>query len=224
MQLIKTILADDQRIFIEGLKSVLIEKSPLPIQIEAVAYNGDHLLSLLRQKKADLLIFDLNLPEKDGLEVLKHVRKERIAIRVLALSRYDDPKIVKTAFKSGVDGYILKDKHVDELFTAISELMSGNTYIGKGVSLNKLQPARVDARVSNKTSSFQDGFVKRHNLTKREVEILRLITEALSNKEIARELFISDQTVSVHRKNIMRKLGVSNTAALIKTAFDNSLI
>ncbi len=222
MQTVKTILADDQCIFIEGLKAVLHKKSSLPIDVVDCAFNGKELMEIVRRESADLLILDLKLPEKDGLEVLKILRKERVPIQVLILSRYDDPKIVKTAFKYGADGYILKDKNVTELFTAIREVLAGNTFIGEGVNLHKLSARRFNGKPV--TAVFQDSFVKRHKLTKREVEILRLITDALSNKEIARELYISDQTVSVHRKNIMRKLGVSNTAALIKTAYDNSLV
>jgi DNA-binding NarL/FixJ family response regulator len=224
MQTVKTILADDQCIFIEGLKAVLYKKSSLPIDVVDCAFNGKELMEIVRRESADLLILDLKLPEKDGLEVLKILRKERVPIQVLILSRYDDPKIVKTAFKYGADGYILKDKNVTELFTAIREVLAGNTFIGEGVSVHKLSARRFNGKPATAASVFQDSFVKRHKLTKREVEILRLITEALSNKEIARELYISDQTVSVHRKNIMRKLGVSNTAALIKTAYDNSLV
>ncbi len=223
MQNVKTILADDQCIFIEGLKAVLHKKSSLSIDVVDCAFNGKELMDIIRRESADLLILDLKLPEKDGLEVLKILRKERVPIQVLILSRYDDPKIVKTAFKYGADGYILKDKNVTELFTAIQEVLAGNTFIGEGVNLHKLSARRFNGKPAA-AYVFQDSFVKRHKLTKREVEILRLITEALSNKEIARELYISDQTVSVHRKNIMRKLGVSNAAALIKTAYDNSLV
>ena len=224
MLLVKTILADDQRIFIEGLKAVLSECSSSLFEVKAVAFNGRELIQKLRQRSADLLILDLNLPEKDGLEVVRYIRKEHIPIRVLALSRYSDPKIIKMAFKYGVDGYILKNKNVAELFTAVKEVLSGNTFVGEGVSFYQINSRRVNGVPVNKTYAFQDSFVKRHHLTKRELEILRLITEAFSNKEIAKELFISDQTVSVHRKNIMRKLGVSNTAALIRTAYDNSLV
>lgn len=221
MQTVQTILADDQRIFIEGLKAVLHDKSPFPINVVSCVFNGRELLHTLRRQPADLLILDLKLPEKDGLEVLKILHKDCLPTSVLILSRYDDPKIIKMAFKYGADGYILKDKNVGELFTAIREVLAGNTFTGEGVSFYKKRARNGNGQASY---AFQDSFVKRHNLTKREMEILQLITEALSNKEIARELFISDQTVSVHRKNIMRKLGVSNTAALMKTAYDNSLV
>lgn len=225
MQKIRTILADDQHIFITGLKKVLTEEAPFPCDIIATAFDGHELLRIVQREKADLLILDLNLPGKDGLEVLKELKKASASLRILVLSRYDDSKIIKSAFKTGIDGYILKDKNVSELFTAMQEVLNGHTFIGDGVvfySRRQSRPKRGGG--CSNTYAFQDSFLKKHHLTKRETEVLRLITEALSNKEIAEHLFISDQTVSVHRKNIMRKLGVSNTAALIKTAYEHSLV
>lgn len=224
MQIIKAILADDQHIFIEGLKTVLCENPNPQFKIVGIAYDGRDLIRQLQCREADLLILDLNLPNKDGLEVLKYIRKKRLPVDSLVLSRYNDPKIIKSAFKAGADGYILKNRNVEELFEAIREVYSGNTFIGEGVAFHGALPRCGQENGGLKAFAFQDGFIQRFHLTKRELEILGLIAEALSNKEIAKELYISDQTVSVHRKNIMRKLGVSNTAALIKTAYDNSLV
>lgn len=224
MNVIKAILADDQRIFIEGLKTVFQQRMSPRIEVTGVAFDGEQLLELIRRQPADLLILDLNLPKHDGLEILDMLCRSGKGIRKLVLSRYDEPKIVKSAFKAGVDGYILKDRTVEELFAAIRDIMAGHTFVGDGVSFHESRPRRRNGRPNGLVPSFQDTFVRKYHLTKREMEILRLITDALSNKEIAKTLFISDQTVSVHRKNIMRKLGVSNTAALIKTAFENSLV
>lgn len=224
MPCIRTILADDQCIFVEGLKSVLQRSRNFRFDVLAEAFNGRDLIRMARKHPAELLILELNLPDKDGLDVIAQVRKERLPLKLLVLSRYDEPRIIKSAFKAGVDGYILKDKGVDELFFAIGEVMTGNTFLGEGVGLyDHPNGSTINGRHSQRFA-FEDGFIKKHNLTKRETEILRLITEAMSNKEIAKELFISDQTVSVHRKNIMRKLGVSNTAALIKTAYENCMV
>ncbi len=225
MQSIKTILADDQQIFITGLKKVLTEEAPFPCDIIATAFDGCELLRTVQRENADLLILDLNLPGKDGLEVLRELKNANASLRVLVLSRYDDPKIIKSAFKFGGDGYILKDKNIGELFTAMEAVLSGHTFVGNGVAFHSRQPTRsTNGQASSGTYIFEDSFLKKHHLTKRETEVLRLIAEALSNKEIAQRLFISDQTVGVHRKNIMRKLGVSNTAALVKTAYDHCLV
>ncbi|MCB0588265.1 MAG: response regulator transcription factor [Phaeodactylibacter sp.] len=224
MKIFRTIIADDHTIFLEGLKNVL-RRYPRDMQFHVVgeATNGSQLITLLKHKPADLLIFDLNMPEKDGLEVLQFIHHSRINILTLALTMYESPKIVRSAFKAGVDGYVLKDRGIEPLFAGIREIASGNTYVSEGISLaNGIARPKAAARHSRYLPN--DRFVKKHSLTKRELEILQLITQALSNKEIAKALFISDQTVSVHRKNIMRKLGVSNTAGLVKIAFDNSLV
>lgn len=222
MQHVNVVIADDHQLFIAGLKSMLRDVDGYEIDLVDVAHTGEELLGILKASAPDLLILDLNMPERDGLDVLESIRGQYNGLKILALTMYDESKIVKSAFKSGVDGYVLKSTGKEELLRAISEVLEGKTYLGKGVSLNSILEGA--SRKSDSAFQFEDRFIKKYNLTKREIEILRLISLALSNKEIAKELFISDQTVSVHRKNIMRKLGVSNTAGLIKLAYDHSLI
>ena len=224
VQTVKTVIADDHHLFIAGLRTILQTSDHFEFEILEVAHTGEELMEKLKRMAPELLILDLNMPERDGLDVLTAIRSHNKSLKILALTMYDDSKIVKSAFKSGVDGYVLKSAGKDELLEAINEIMLGNTYLGEGVRLNEVMATANGKTIRPKQSPFEDRFIKKYNLTKREIEILRLITQALSNKEIAKELFISDQTVSVHRKNIMRKLGVSNTAGLIKIAYDNSLI
>ncbi len=224
MQIIRTILADDHRIFVEGVKTVLSRSEKYRFDIVATAYNGEELLYLLRRNPADLLILELNLPDKDGLEIMNIIARERIPLRILALTIYDEPRIVKSALKNGVLGYILKDRDIQELFLAIDQVLSQQVFLGEGVHLAENNQPRSVVGKQQTDLHLEDRFIKKYNLTRRELEILRLITYAMSNKEIAKELYISDQTVSVHRKNIMRKLGVSNTAGLIKAAYDFSLV
>ena len=183
--------------------------------------NGNQAIELLESQRPDLALLDLNLPGKDGLEILQYIFKKKLPTKTLVLTMYSDPKVVRKALKSGAAGYLLKDQDAGELTSAIREVMRGKTYLGKGLS-EMVNSTKLMGRPSKET--YQDTFPKIHYLTKREAEILNLIAQAMSNKEIAQELFISDQTVSVHRKNIMRKLGVSNTAGLVKIAYDNSLI
>jgi len=232
MEIVRIVIADDHQLFIAGLKTILTREAEeeststeqATFEIVGIANDGERVIELLKEVPADLLMLDLNMPQRDGLDVISTIRGQYPELRILALTMYDDSKIVKSAFKSGVDGYVLKSSGMDELNEAISEVMEGRTFLGKGVRLNN---SVEQARSKNKNENqfpFEDRFIKKYNLTKREIEILKLITLALSNKEIAKELFISDQTVSVHRKNIMRKLSVSNTAGLLKIAYDNSLI
>lgn len=218
--LTKIIIAEDHPIFLEGLKAVLSKNPNRACEVIGTAVDGEELLVVMRENNADLVLLDMNMPNKDGIEVLAYMEKRKWKIPMIAVTMYDDPKIIRTAFKSGLDGYILKKNAVEELYKGIEEVLAGNTYMGKGVSLNSINKSKQDSN----QQKFEDRFMKKTNLTRRELEILYHISQALSNKEIADLLFISDQTVSVHRKNIMRKLGVSNTAGLLKTAYDNQLI
>jgi DNA-binding NarL/FixJ family response regulator len=174
---------------------------------------------MLRANQPDLLLMDLNLPETDGLKVLPEVKRGSSNTRVLVMTVFDDPRLVKAAFKAGADGYILKSGTKDELFHAIEEVIDGHTFVGRGVML-------VDQHNGHGSENGMPDkrFARKHGLTPREMEIMRFIGQAMNNKNISEKLYISDQTVSVHRKNIMRKLGVNNTASLIKIAFENNLV
>lgn len=214
-------IADDHPIFVEGLRSVLTaESNDYTYNIIGIARSGGDVLKTLRGAPPELLLLDLNLPEADGLKILPQARKEFPDLRIVVLTVYEDPKLVKAAFKGGTDGYILKTSGRDELFKGIAEVMLGNTFMGKGVEVT--DPTMRSAGVGKNV--YEDKFAKKNNLTRREMEVLRYIGQALNNKDISEKLYISDQTVSVHRKNIMRKLGVNSTASLIKIAYDNNLV
>jgi DNA-binding NarL/FixJ family response regulator len=214
-KILNVIIADDHQLFVESLRLLLHSTDAYHFNIIGVAYTGDELLNLLKVHKPDLLLLDINIPAKNGLEVLTEVKKGLKGTRILVLTMYDDPKIIKSAFDLKVDGYLLKNCGKDELLSAIETIMDGEVYIGKGVSV---------ANHQSETTSFEDIFQKKFSLTKRELEVLRFITQARNNGSIAKELYISEQTAAVHRKNIMRKIGVNSTAALIRVAYDNQLI
>ena len=220
MEKFKVVLVDDHLLFAEGMKSVLngIEE----VEAVYVAYNGRELFPLLFKTHPDLLLLDLNLVDENGLELIAKVKKEFPDTKIMVLTSYDDPKYVKQAFRNGVDGYMLKNAQKEDLVEGIKRILVGEIFFGKGVKL----PNTNSMNGLGQKSSFEadDRFVQKNNLTKREVEILGLIGEALSNKEIAEQLFISDQTVSVHKKNLMRKLGVNSTASLVKIAFQSRLV
>lgn len=222
---IRIILADHHQIFIEGLKVVLDRFPSFCFEVTGEVNTGNGLIKLMEQEEADLILMDMNLPDMDGLELVAILRDRKVRARIITLSTFDEPKIVKAAFKAGADGYILKSNHPQELYQAIRTVLSGQTYMSIGLSLTNDSGMHARFMQEGKlTVSYEDRFIKKFNLTKRELEVLKLVGQAMSNKEIARELYISDQTVSVHRKNIMRKLGVSSTASLIKISFENNLI
>jgi DNA-binding NarL/FixJ family response regulator len=167
----------------------------------------------------------MNLPDMDGMEVISQLKESGSSLRIITLSMYEESKIVKAAFKSGADGYLLKSNNINELYAAIDAVVLGNTYLGEGLSLTNRTGTHTRFMHEGKLSvDFSDRFVKKYKLTKREIEVLKLVALAMSNKDIARELYISDQTVSVHRKNIMHKVGVNSTASLVKMAYEHNLI
>ncbi|GAB4496030.1 MAG: response regulator transcription factor [Saprospiraceae bacterium] len=220
MRFLNILVADDHPIFVEGLQSVLSHPGgKFSYNIKGIARTGAQVTQLLHENHADLLLLDLNLPETDGLKILPSVKKGSANTRVLVMTMYDDPRVVKAAFKAGADGYMLKSGTKDELYHAIEEVIEGHTYIGKGLAL-------VESHYINGHDAISPDkrFAQTYGLTRREMEVMRYIGQALNNKDIAEKLFISDQTVSVHRKNIMRKLGVNNTASMIKMAFENNLV
>jgi DNA-binding NarL/FixJ family response regulator len=220
MRLLNVLLADDHPIFVEGLQAVLSKPgSKFACRINGIARTGSQVTEMMRIKQADLLLIDLNLPETDGLKMLPSLKRGHAQTRVLVMTMFDDPRLVKAAFKAGADGYMLKSGTQDELFHAIEAVVDGQTFLGHGVTLLEQRQSS-----GNDGSLVESHFARKHGLTRREMEIMRYIGQALNNKDIAEKLYISDQTVSVHRKNIMRKLGVNNTATLIKIAFENNLV
>lgn len=220
MRALDVLVADDHPIFVEGLQSVLAyPKGRYEYNIKGVARTGTQIADLVRDNCPDLLLLDLNLPDTDGLKLLPLVKRGEPNLRVLVMTVFDDPRLVKAAFRAGADGYMLKSGSKDELFHAIEEVLEGNTFIGKGIALSDNRPG-----VGADNGSPDRHFAHKYGLTRREIEIMRHIGQAMNNKEIADKLYISDQTVSVHRKNIMKKLGVNNTATLIRMAYEHNLV
>lgn len=218
MDRIRVLIADDHILFQEGLKVLLEAHLAYDFEIVGFANTGKELIGVLKSVRPDIIFLDLNMPSMDGLSALQYIKDWNSALKVIALTMYDDAKIIKKALSADVNGYVLKQYGIQEVINAVDAINKGERYIGKGITF------RDNKIVKGNQATFDDKFVRKYKLTKRELEILQLISQALSNKEIAKELFISDQTVSVHRKNIMRKLNVTNTAGLIKVAYMNSLI
>ena len=224
-QPIRIVLVDAHPIFIEGLKVVLSRTEEMAFEIVSEANTGNALLKHIESLEADLILLDMSLPDMDGLEVLNNLKSRGVKTKVITLSVYDEPKIVKSAFKAGTYGYVLKSNGLSEFFKAIRTVMDGETYMSVGLTLTNTTGMHTQFMHNGKlTSSFEDRFIKKFKLTKREIEVLKLVGQAMSNKEIAKELYISDQTVSVHRKNIMKKLDVNSTASLIKFSYEHNLI
>jgi two-component system NarL family response regulator len=220
MRLVKTLLGDNHQIFIEGLKTVLQNDPNYDHEIVGGTPSGQELLELWQEHEPDLLIMDLNLMDKNGLEVISRIRKKyRDSPCILVMTAHREPKILRAILDKGANGFLPKHKGEKELYEAIRNIFEGKIY--------KAEPAanggnKLLTEPGGQVAHISEGFIQKHQLTKREAQILQLISQAMSNKEIGRKLFISDQTVSVHRKNIMRKLGVRSTAGLMKMTYEHS--
>jgi DNA-binding NarL/FixJ family response regulator len=219
---INSVIVDVQSIFRAGLKALVSSTDSLNIDIRGEEDSAEGLLLYLHKNlDTQLVIMDLNLPDTDGMELIPLIKKQFKSVKILVMTSYSDYKFVGQSLKNGADGYILKSNEPEHLSQGIKDVMDDKTYIAPGLHITPPNGKRLS---NGKKSIYEDRFVIKQKLTPREQEVLELITEAKNNKEIAKELFISDQTVGVHRKNIMRKLGVKNTINLIKFAFENQLV
>ncbi len=202
------LIADDHQLFLDGLK--LIFSNNDRYKIIAEANNGEDVLKALKTMPVDIAILDMNMPKPNGMELAKIIKKEYPDCKVIILSMYGEEAFMTESMKIGVSAYLLKNAGREELLLAISEVLRSNTYISK------------ELRSTKELSS--DHFVKSLSLTKREIEIISLLAKEKSSQEIADELFLSIYTVNTHRKNILHKLGIKNSAGLVKFAIDNNLI
>ncbi len=218
-QPITLFIADDHNLFVDSLVIALQQQSSVPVKILGTASNGENLLIQLQSKMPDILLLDLNMPVMNGLDVIPVLKLEYPRLRVIVVTKYSDPKFVRECLQvHNVSGYILKTSGFEELLQGVIQVYMGQSYISKGLQLYpKDLPEEEEVQV------FDEMFLAKYNLTRRELEILGLIAQAKSNAEIADGLFISPQTVGAHRKNIMRKLNISSTAGLVRFAIENQL-
>lgn len=220
---VRTVLADQQKMFVEGIQAIINDMKHPMIKIVGMAYSREELDNFL-EMPVDLLITEINMGETEGLSYLKSLRNNLPYTRIIVLSSYGDSAIVREAFISGVDGYVLKSNHSLEIFQCIDAVLEGKTYMADGLRLAPDFDRKKKAVQTEKRKMMEDRFLLKQKLTKREKQILSMIVQWKNNKTIAQELYISDQTVSAHRKRIMKKFGVSNTMNLIKFTLDNELV
>ncbi len=203
--MIKLIIADDHQLLIEGLISVLSEVEGI-ILLEPVN-DGKQLINSLRSNPADMVLLDLNMPNKDGIKTLEVLKQEFSRVKIIVLTNYNQPQLVEKIKKLGADGYVLKSSASHVLKEAIFRVSNGESYF-----------EQVLITETENNHYFIDDFMKKFQLTKREVEIIRMIEKEFTSKEIGDNLYISEFTVGTHRRNIMKKLDVKNVAGLMKIA------
>lgn len=210
---IKVLLVDDHQLIIDGLKSLL--KNTDEIVVTGEANNGREALRLLDILNIDLVLMDIDMPVMNGIDALKEIKNVKPGIKVIILSMHDESGMIKNLLAIGADGYLLKSASQEELISAIKKVSDGNKYFSTEVTLSLLNGSRENLQTSKQQVEI---------LTSREEEILKLIAQGFSNKEIGVKLFISHRTVDTHRTNLMKKLNTSNIAGLISYAIKSGHI
>ena len=219
----RAVIADNQKMFTEGIQAILTDMRFPPIKIVGVAYSLDE-LNKMSAMPIDLLIIELAIADTKGATFISELKKAKPGIRIIVLSNYGEPHLVRDAFIQGADGYVLKSNHSLELVQCIDQVLEGKTYLADGLRLTPEFDKQEKVLSTDSRKIYEDRFLLKQKLTNREKQILSLIVQFKNNKTIAQELFISDQTVSAHRKRIMKKFGVNNTVNLIKFTLDHQLV
>ena len=214
MSKIRLLLVDDHEVVRTGLR-MLLESRP-DMQIIGEAANGEQAIEMTQALKPDVVVMDISMPDLNGIEATRQITAANPKIRVLALSMYSDPRYVTEMLRAGAAGYLLKDAADEELIRAINTVARLQTYLSPGVA-----GAVVQKHIRGQTSG-EDGSAF-SILSAREREVLQLLAEGQSTKDIATALSRSVKTVETHRQNIMLKLGLHNLPELTKYAVREGL-
>jgi DNA-binding NarL/FixJ family response regulator len=210
---VKIILADDHRIMREGLRALLEKEAG--IEVIAEAENGRTTVELSRELNPDVVVIDIGMPDLNGIDATRQIVSESSSVKVIALSMHSDKKFVREMLSAGASGYLLKDSAFEELGTALATVINNKTY---------LSPKIADTVVKDYLGQIETKESKvSPSLTKREREVLQLIAEGKTTKDIASQLYVSIKTIETHRKQIMDKVGLNSVAELTKYAIREGL-
>lgn len=211
----RVFIVDDHEMYLEGL-SLLLAKQPT-LQVVGSCQLASQLLQQLPNLSAeDILLLDVNLPDMEEDVLLREIRKIRPEQKILYLTLMRGTRYVHRLSKFNIQGYILKNASIEELLLALKTVQEGGTYFSKEVDI-------LGGENFRNTLTIEDRKVD-EILSRREIEVLRLVCREYSNAEIAQQLFLSVSTIETHRKNLISKLGVQNTVGLVKFALRNNLI
>ncbi len=214
---IKIHLADDHQVLIDGLTNLL--QTVPNFEVVGNSLDGTTVYEDVLQNKADILVLDISMPEKDGIKVLQEFNQKEIDCKVIILSSYDDLKIIREVMKLGAKGYLTKKCAGENIIEAIRVVYHGQEYFSDAIRVKIF-----DSFLQNNPKISESFQIENPILSPREIEIITLICLEYSGKEIGEQLFISTHTVETHRKNILKKLQIKNTIGLVKYALKNNLI
>ena len=204
----KIIIIDDHKLFTNGLSSIL---ESIGMRVMSTFENGKKAIHYLQNNEIDIVFSDINMPEMNGLQLCKKLKKDKIKVKIIILSMYEDINIIKEAFDSGASAYLSKNTEKEEIIKAIEKSLDNKKYVNKNLLKKK---KRVEE---------EDTFTLKYKLTIREREVLKHMLNESSSRQIGVTLNISTRTVETHRKNIMLKLDVRNNIGLIKKALSYQL-
>jgi DNA-binding NarL/FixJ family response regulator len=208
----RIIIADDHEVILDGLSALLNAEDNL--KVIATAHNGKELLEKSAELDPDICIVDIDMPVIDGLQASEMLIHRHNDSKIIILTMHNEGSILRKAKELGIKGYLLKTCDSEELIFAINKILKGKTYYTGELLSTSVQDSTPDV----------NALARIAQLTKRELEIIPLICQGYSNSRIATKLFISPSTVDNHRTNIMRKLGVSNVARLIRFSISNKIV
>ena len=211
---IRVMIADDHAVVRQGIRNVLEEVDGLEVVGEAG--DGDEALELARKLRPDVVLLDVTMPGRTGLEVTRELRSDEIESGILILSMHDDPEYVLQAVRAGADGYVLKDVTPAELRKAIQTVHEGREYFAERVTHQLSVGLRAELEREQRKGRLE-------SLTARETEVLVLVAEGLTNREIAEKLEISPRTVETHRERLMTKLRIRTVAGLTRFVVEEGL-
>ncbi len=210
--MIKVAILDDHNMVLRGIETMLEDSDTIKV---ITTYNrGRQLLENISNNLPNVLLLDINLPDSNGMDICKELTKKHPELAIIALSNYSETGFIKNMLRNGAKGYLLKNTDKQELITAITTVHKGTNYLPRSI-----QDILLNDSIGNPS---QVTFIPK--LSRREKEVLNLIAKEHINQEIADILFISTKTVESHRNNLIQKLGVRNTAGLIRLAVEKGLL
>jgi DNA-binding NarL/FixJ family response regulator len=207
----KIIIADDHPLLVDGLRRMLEEMDGMQV-LEPVS-NGRQLLARLRDQAVDIVLLDLHMPQLDGLETLRVLQRELPAVKILIFTNYNQAKLWREARSLGARGYLLKSCTAQTLREAVLTVLDGGTWFDESGGTSE-----------PKGPVFTDDFMKKYQITPREVEIIRKIAQGYTTKEIGEQLYVSEFTINAHRRNICRKLDIYTPVGLVNFAKEHGLV